>query len=105
MTTLQNQVKAHKTLKFRCKGRDLFMRKGKIITGIVLVGLIGSGTFVYLNNKKINIQEQINLVLNGKKSNPSKKTTTETKTTDDDKDTHPAKTIDGDFESKELATL
>lgn len=80
------------------------MKKRTIIIPLVLVGLIGSGTFVYLNNKKINIQEQINLVLNGKKSNPSKKTTTETKASDDEKDVHPSKTIDGDFETKELAT-
>lgn len=83
------------------------MKKRTIIIPLVLVSLIGSGTFVYLNNKKINIQEQINLVLNDKKSNPSKKTTTETKTSDDgeDKDVHPTKTIDGDFETKELATM
>ena len=73
------------------------MKKRNIITGIIIVGLIGSGTMVYLNHKKINIQEQINLVFNGKKTNS-------TKTSEDESNVHPQKTIDGDFESNELAT-
>ena len=80
------------------------MKKRNIITGIILLGLIGSGIIVYLNHKKINIQEQINLVFNGKKTNSSTKTPTETKTSEDENTVHSQKTIDGDFELNELAT-
>ena len=76
----------------------------KIVIILSVIVLLGAGIFILFTNKTINLQERIDLVLNGHSSNQNKQTKTST-TTSDSSSERPifnTKTIDSDFESAEL---